>query len=446
LGTSLSVSALIPLLEDSHWEMRRLAYLNLCQMTAHDFGMEGKGGWETWWNQTTPRAVADTLLQELADEPAKPIGSERRLALVRALRHLASPPHEAALLSWAIRQGRIGLSRQERWFLAECLERVGSDKCIPVLPYLPPDAAAFALGRLGGPAAEKVLLGFPKTLAVLLNLDRMHSVSAGSFLPQLVSIFGLITYRGQPDDLHLEPQPVQRVAANLILRSGEAPLFIELVLRELEHSMKPPLNQEGGPEIPSAWKPMLVGMRDELKPGFVRGDGATTSQPLTALRFLVTDPGLVPRLRPLLQHPAVVPRIYVAMLLGDLNAVNALPDMVELVNRPYPFSDSTSLASGKHFDRSQNVRWKGFLCLAIARLKVPEARLHLEKWALDPKQSRDIRYGSVVGLGYRAESQSIPVLQQVAREDIIWMIRQSARETLQKLESSPHASDSVSAL
>ena len=66
--------------------------------------------------------MADTLLQELVNEPTKPIGSERRLALVRALRHLASSPHETALLSWAIHQGRIGLSQQERKIQIENLQ------------------------------------------------------------------------------------------------------------------------------------------------------------------------------------------------------------------------------------------------------------------------------------------------------------------------------------
>jgi hypothetical protein len=65
--------------------------------------------------------------------------------------------------------------------------------------------------------------------------------------------------------------------------------------------------------------------------------------------------------------------------------------------------------------------------MALGRLGGDEARDALEEWAADPAQPRDIRYGSVVGLGFIGSPRSLPALRQVAAADIIWMIRQEAR-------------------
>jgi HEAT repeat protein len=171
-------------------------------------------------------------------------------------------------------------------------------------------------------------------------------------------------------------------------------------------------------------------MREELKPGFVRNDGVTTSQPLTALYFIAQDKAFVSRLAPLLRHPAFVPRIYVAMTLGKLQARETVPKLVEIIREGYPFSDATALASGKHFDQSQTVRWRGFFCLALGRMGGHEARLALEQIAVDPQAYRDLRYGAVVGLGFIGSPKSLLVLQEVARQDIIWMVRDAARESM----------------
>ena len=245
---------------------------------------------------------------------------------------------------------------------------------------------------------------------------------------------GLITYRGQPDDLMIpEAQPIQRVGANLIRRSGQAPAFINQVLLELEYTMKPPPTAPR-PPMPEPWKKMLEAMRSELKPGFVREDGTTTSQPITALYHVATDKALAKRLMPLLHHPAFVPRVYVAMTLGKLRANEALPEMLKIIREGYAFSDSVALASGKHFDQSQTVRWRGFLCMALGRMGGDEARLALEQFAADPKQPRDIRYSAVVGLGFIASPRSLPVLRQVAAKDIIWMVRDEARRLAEDIE------------
>ena len=179
---------------------------------------------------------------------------------------------------------------------------------------------------------------------------------------------------------------------------------------------------------------MLKAMRSELKPGFVREDGTTTSQPLVAVCYSASDRALVPHLVPLLKHPAVVVRVYVALALGRLHAREALPAMVEMIREGYTFSDSVALASGKHFDQSQTVRWRGFICMALGRMGGNDARKALEEFAADPKQPRDIRYSAVVGLGFIGSSDSLPLLQRVAEQDIIWLVRDEARQVARNVQ------------
>lgn len=427
LGSAISVRHLIGLLEDPAWEIRQHAWRGLTRLTAQSFPAQPKAAWESWWAAARTNYAA-TLLAA-ADRPE---GKLKRPDALRSLVAFAAIGHEPALLRLA---AQPGLSVEERASLAEALERIGTINALPTLVRLGGDAAAWALGRLGGPEAERALLSFPKTLPVLINLDRVHSTNAGPLLPFLVAQMGLVTYRGQPDDLmNHDAQPIQRVGANLIRRSGRAAEFIRQVLLELEYSMaKPPATPR--PPIPPDWQPMLERMRSELKPGFVREDGVTTSQPVTALYHVAEDRALVPRLMPLLRHPAFVPRIYVAMTLAKLGAQEALPALIELIREGYAFSDSVALASGKHFDQSQTVRWRGFLCMAVGRLGGDDARVALETLAMDPKQPRDIRYGSVVGLGFLGAPASVPALNQVARSDIIWMVREEARRATEEIQS-----------
>ena len=428
LGAAKSVPRLIGLLDCSAWELRQNAWLGLCQLTAQTFPADAPAQWSQWWNSG---AITNLPANLLAAATNANTGIPRHEAL-RALRHLASPAFEEALIRLL---SHPGLTPEERDFVAEALERVGSTKTIPALASLHTDAAAWALGHIGGPEAEKALLTFPQTLAVLLNLDRLHSTNAGPFIPYLVASMGLVTYRGQPDDLmNHDAQPIQRVGANLIRRSGLAPLLIELVLQELEDSMQPPIAHAPRPACPVTWTRGLEAMRDELKPGFVRDDGVTKSQPLTALCHVATEKGLTKRLVPLLRHPAFVPRVYVAMTLGKLQATEALPEILGTIREGYTFSDSTALASGKHFDQSQTVRWRGFLCMALGRIGGDEARQAIEPLAADAQQPRDIRYGSVVGLGFIGSPKSLPVLRQVATDDIIWMIRDEARRAAADIE------------
>lgn len=430
LGTANSILPLIRCLRDPSWEIRQNAWLGLCRMTAENFPAGQPAQWETWWTADGPALKEKKLLDALAANPPQ---ISRRDAL-RALRHFAGTNSETTLLAWIKAGIQPPPTVEEQGFLAETLERIGTSNAIPLLARSPTDPAAWALGRIGGPEAEKALLAFPKTLVTLLNLDRLASTNAGPLIPFLIANMGLVTYRGQPDDLmNAERQPIQRVAANLILRSGRAPLLQELVLQELEDSMKPPVAHGPRPPAPPDWQRMLEQMRDELKPGFVRGDGMTTSQPLVALCEIAENQALVPRLLPLLHHPAFVPRIYVATLLGKLRATAALPEILKFIREGYPFSDATALASGKHFDHSQTVRWRGFLCLALGRMGGEEARHALEQFAADPGQPRDIRYCSVVGLGFIGSPQSLPALRKIAREDIIWMARDEARRAVAEI-------------
>lgn len=388
-------------------------------------GLSGIKHWES-----------EPKIRELLSELDPLLKREAIMALARIGTSQSIPALRLSLNSehWEVRrEAALAIARLEEANPNEtlALERAADPQSIPILSGQRTDAAAWALGRIGGAEAEKALLKFPKTLAVLLNLDRLHSTNGAAFLPTLIHSFGLVTYRAHPDDIHFpEAQPIQKVSANLILRSGLAPLLIEATLRELERTSQPPIAHSTRLELPPALAQAVAAMADELKPGFVRGDGETSSQPVAALYHLADDPALTPRLRPLLRHPAIVPRIYIAMLLGKLKATDALPDLLKLIREPYPFSDSTALASGKHFEHSQTIRWRGYLCMAVGKLGGDEARAALEELALDPAQPRDVRYGAVIGLGFIGSPFSSPALQRVAATDPIWMIRQEAENLL----------------
>jgi HEAT repeat protein len=124
------------------------------------------------------------------------------------------------------------------------------------------------------------------------------------------------------------------------------------------------------------------------------------------------------------------------MTLGKLKAADALPEMLAQVREGYPFSDAVALASGKHFDQSQTVRWRGFLCMALGRLGGEEARHALEQLASNRDQPRDIRYGAVIGLGFIGSPASLTILREVATNDLIWMVRDEARRVADDLEIS----------
>ncbi len=151
------------------------------------------------------------------------------------------------------------------------------------------------------------------------------------------------------------------------------------------------------------------------------------------MSHLVRDRRLAPRLVSLLDHPAFVARVYAAMALGRLGAVEALPALRSILDDGYPFDDTETAVSGKHFADSQAVRWKGFLCMALGRMGGDQARALLEEICVDPSRPRDLRFGAVVGLGFIGSEASRPALERVAEEDLVWRIRVEAHEVHHRL-------------
>jgi HEAT repeat protein len=475
IGGARAIPRFIELLDDSSWELRQHAWLGLRTMTAREFPADNLAAWQRWWSETNSAGHVEVLLRQAQpppeteigpaastapsaaipdttpgrparktrSAPATPAHPARRKAL-RALARLAGAETETPLISILHHAQTPPLDAEERALLCAALERAGSAHAVPVLAAQRTEAAAWALGNLGGHDAERALLDFPPSLAMLLALDRLHSTNGGPLVPQLVAHMGLITYRGQPDDvMNEELQPIQRVGVNLIHRSGLAPTLVEGVLQALEDTMNPPVEHGPRPACPPTWEPMFAAMRSELKPGFVREDGVTTSQPVAAMCYLLgrasgdfreRDPTLVSRLVRLLRHPAVVPRVYVALALGRMRAREATPSLVAMASEGYAFSDSTALASGKHFDQSQHVRWRGFLCMALGHMGDDDARQALERFAVDAGQPRDIRFGAVVGLGFIGSAKSLPALAAVADNDIVWLVRDEARRATENIQ------------
>jgi len=396
-------------------------------MTGQDFGETALHKWKEWLDRDDWPRKQSSLLAQLNSEDAG-----ARYRALTALRHLGDSQAEAPLLEWIGKRKSIGGG--EAALAVAALERFGTAKS---LPFLAKQATrrketAWALGEIGGPEAEEALLAGLKRfggreLWYMTNLDRLHSTKCEPFIPALLQAFGLIIYRSQTDELHLPPTARQRVAANLILRTGKAPQVVDLILAECE-------GERRDEETPKPLQALLKGMRHELKPGFVRSDGRTVAQPLAALPHITRDRQFVPRLIKLLKHPAYIVRIYAATTLGALHAEEATDPILTVIREPYPFVDAVELASAKHFRQSWPVRWRGFLCMALGRLGGGEARVALEGLATNADNFRDIRYGSVVGLQFLGSTSSIPALQQVARDDIIWMIRTTAREAVDEIK------------
>jgi len=422
VGRRDSVPALLRMLSDQDPGVRQHARLALQTLTQVDDPTPG------WWQGHSSAEYEQSLLRDL---PEADLG--RRVRALKALACLARPEAEAPLLA-ALTGARPPFDGHQQALALSVLERIGTPAAVPWLDSVAEQqaAAAWALGRTGGPAAEQALIKGLRRFGYwdpqhVINLDRLHSTRCGEFVTLLIAAYGCLTYRGQPENLTYDPTPLQRAATNLILRSGRGPELVDVVLREMEGRG---VDAEIAPDL----RPAMVGLRDELKPGFVRNDGVTTSQPMCAMSQVVRDRRLAPRLIPLLNHPAFVARAYAAMALGRLGAVEALPAIDELIEEGYPFKDPMALTSGKHFGDSQTVRWRGFLCLALGRMGGDQARGELEQLCANPDQYRDLRYCSVVGLGFIASPDSRPVLQRVAAEDVDWSIRAEAQRVLHRTE------------
>lgn len=436
-GTWRTVPHLIRLLDDPQWAVRQHAHMALRRMTRQALPPSPRQAWDDWWGATTLEQKQARLLAELARG-----GPGRRHAAARALRGLATPALETKLLT-ILRKG-AGIGPEERAFLTEALDRIGTARSRPYFVQrvrIGDVAAAWALGRRGGQGAEEALIaGYRRTrrLDFLLNLDRLKSTKCGPLVPMMcLSLPSLIDSSYRSQDLRHGPSPLHRVVGNLIRRSGRGPELVETVLAQLESKADAP--------VPEDLMPLVRSLRSILQPGFIREGYSSCACLLVAFSHVADGKALVPRLIPLLRHSSTTARIYVAITLGRLGGAEAVGPILAVVREGYPFSDAAAPASGKHTGvfrvvdgkrqrQSQTVRWRGYLCMALGRIGAPAARRALDTLAVDPGAPRDVRYGSVVGLGFIGSPESLPALRKVADSDIIWMIRWTAKQTLADME------------
>ena len=75
----------------------------------------------------------------------------------------------------------------------------------------------------------------------------------------------------------------------------------------------------------------------------------------------------------------------------------------------------------------------------MGHIGTDDARLALESFATDPDAPRDVRYGSVIGLGHIGSAESLPALRKTAEQDIIWMIRDMASQTMNEIDIAKRA-------
>ena len=439
-GTSDSVGHLIVLLSDGDWQIREHVRMALCRMTGQSFSAAERAECEQWWKVTSHKQKQERLFTDLAaDDPAV------RHAAARALRCLATQGCEDRILA-VLQQGKAG---REHAVLVEALDRIGSAKSVPYLlqrASVGDRAAAWALGRRGGALAEDALLkGLVKnrSLDFLLNVDRVRSTKCGPLLAPLCRNFSSVIRAGRGEDLRYPPSPLRRVSANLIRRSGKGPVLVDLILAEMEGKPREDA-------ISADLKPLFQDLRRILTPEFVR-EGFSDCDPLLGVLYDVADdPALVGRLIPLLESECLLVRIYAGLTLGKLRAAEAVDPLLEVIRKGYGFSDSTALASAKHTvnilnvdgkpqRQSQTVRWLGYLCTALGHIGTDDARSALESLATDPDAPRDVRYGSVIGLGHIGSMVSLPALRKAAQQDIIWMIRDVASQTINEIEIADRA-------
>ena len=434
-GTSDSIGHLIVLLSDPHWQVREHVRMALCRMTGQSFSAAPRAQWEQWWNATSIEQKQERLFTDLvADDPAV------RHAAGRALRCLATQGCEDRILG-VLQQGKAG---REHAMLVEALDRIGTPKSMPYFLQragVGDRAAAWALGRRGGADAEEALLkGLARnwSLDFFLNLDRVRSTKCGPFLARLCGNFASLIRAGRGEDLRYPPSPLRRVSANLIHRSGKGPMLVDLILAEMEGTAKEDA-------IPGDLKPLFQDLRRILTPEFVR-EGFSHCDPLLGVLYdVANDPALAARLIPLLQSQSLLVRIYAGLTLGKLGAAEAVGPLLEVIREGYAFSDSTAPASAKHTvnilnvdgkpqRQGQTVRWLGYLCTALGHIGTDDARRALESLANDPDAPRDVRYGSVIGLGHVGSMESLPALRKAVEQDIIWMIRDAASQTIREIE------------
>ena len=440
-GTWKAVPGLISLLgEDSSWPVREHSLLALRQISGQLTPGLAKPSWEKWWTSTSLKEKQKRLFAEMASPDP-----DKRLAAARSLRCMATPESEAQILELLEKSNLIG--PEQRALLTEALGRIGTGRSMPYLlgrASAGDRAAAWAVGQRGGKEAEDALLkGFRRNRSMdfMLNLDRVKSGKCGPFVAVLCrELPSLINNSQRSEDVRFDPSPRQRVTANLIRRSGRGPALVDLVLKQLEGTVDVS-------SVPKDLRPMLNQMCTVVQPGFIREGFGSSACLLTALYHVADDRSIAPRLVAQLRNPSLIVRIYAALTLGKLKAPEGIAPVIAIIREGYPFSDSTALASGKHTSvfrdvngkrkrQSQTIRWLGYFCMAMGRTGTVTARKALEEFAVNLKRPRDVRYGSVVGLGFIGSKESLPALQKAAAEDPIWMVGDTAKQTISRIQGS----------
>ena len=437
LGRRVSVSPLINRLDDDVYEVRAQAAAALVRVTAHGPPTEETADssyWKRWWEQMTPDETEASLILALED-PSK------RGDALRGLRRLGGTRTQAALIKLA-QSTKLGPAEIE--LLLEALEPVATHESLGILERFGghSPAVAWALGDIGGPEAQRLLVSHLGAYGLdgLMNLDRLHWKGAFVHAPQLVLSFGLVSYRSQPDDLHNPPTPRQRLTARLLLRSGRAPEIVDVILSKLDG--QPMTLASKDDSTIQALVQIANEMDEELKPGFHRADGYAKSTPLCAMAHLVQDPALTPRLIKLLDHPAYVVRVYAGKALAKLRAQQAVEPIGEILRAGYLFEDATHQVSGKHGPEiSRFVRWKGYLAMALGEIGGDRAREILEDLVVDESVPRDVRMGAAVGLGIIADERSCDPLIRATEQDVVRWIREMARRSLREIELRTHVAN-----
>ncbi len=442
-GTWKCVEPVIAKLDEREWAIREHARLALRQLTGETSDWRTKQEWQTWWTGSTLEAKQEQLFNRLLAPGARTPDEATNERSARALRSLATPAIEDKVLKALTDpnppRGNVRVP------LTETLARIGGPRSLPYLRERAmngDNAAAWALGARGGKEAEAALLkGFQRNRSMdfMLNLDRVHSTQCGPYLRSLCQNFHSVIRAGKGEELRYPVSPLRRVSANLIRRSGSAPMLVDLILRELE----------GRPDeaaIPEDLRPMFCDLRQILKPEFLR-EGFSNCDPLLgALQDVADSPSLVPRLIPLLRSDCLLGRIYAALTLGRLRSHEAIGPILDVIKEGYPFSDTTAVVSAKHTGtfvevegrkerQSQTVRWLGYLCSALGEIGGEESRKALEDLATNPESPHDVRYASVVALGVIASKESVPVLRAVSDKDTVFMVRDIAKRSMVDIEA-----------
>ncbi len=429
-GRSGSVLPLIGCLDDGSYETAAQATLALQRVTSHKppAGKESDSAyWRQWWKRMTPEQREASLLDSLK-APA------RRGAALSGLTRLGGARTEAALVQLV---QTTQLSATDVKLLLEALEPLATERSLPVLRKYGgrSRAVAWALGNIGGQEAEGMLVAHVSAYGFdgLMNLDRLRWKGAFAMSPRMIRSFGLVSYRSQPDDLHVPPTPVQRTMAQLLVRSGRADEIVDIILSKLD-GQPSTIAGSDDPTVKSL-RQIVDEMDPELKPGFHRADGYAKSIPLCAMSLLVRDQAWAPRLIKLLDHPAYVVRVYAARALGQLRAEAAVEPIARILRDGYPFDDAIQQDSGKHGAQiSRFVRWKGYLAMSLGSIGSDRAREVLQRLVVDSRAPRDIRLGAAVGLGRIADERSRDALATASKQDIIRWVRRTARRSLHEID------------